>query len=123
MRIVENSIEAIEGGRFRLILTLEPGKEDVSEVAEKSIGSGPSGNGAVPDKIVRALINAPDHTLTLAELHRIVGGNPGTVSRQAWTLATNAPDLQIRLRGWVFSPDRGMYSLTAPAIRKLGRTR
>jgi hypothetical protein len=122
MRIVESSIEAIEDGQYRLILTLGPGEDERGEVSDSPIGSGPSGNRAVPDRIVRALIDAPDHTLTLADLHRIVGGNPGTVSRQAWTLATNAPDLQIRLRGWVFSPDRGRYSLTAPAIREIGLT-
>ena len=122
MRIVESSIEAMGDGRFRLILTLEPGEDKRGGVSGQAIGSGPFGNEAVPDRIVRALIDAPDHTLTLAELRRIVGGNPGTVSRQAWTLATNAPDLQIRLRGWVISPDRGRYSLTAQAIRKMGMT-
>lgn len=121
MIILESSIEDIGGGRFRLITTFEIAEiNEKSEVRENPIGGGPTQTGAVPDRIVHALIRAAGHTLTLPELHQIVEGNPGTVSRQAWTLATNAPDLQIRLRGWVFSPERGRYSLTPEAIRFLG---
>lgn len=47
------------------------------------------------------------------------GGNPRTVNRQAWTLSTNAPDLQIRLRGWVVSPERGHYALSPAARERL----
>jgi len=123
MRILESSVEDIGAGQFRLSLIFEMNDEIAEEASENLIGSGPAQAGAVPDRIVHALIRAPKHTLTLTELHQIVEGNPGTVSRQAWTLATNAPDLQIRLRGWVFSPERGRYSLTPQALGVLGETR
>jgi hypothetical protein len=124
VRIIESSFEDIGGGRFRLITTFETTEGDAKGRASGSpIGGGPAQTGAVPDRIVHALIRAPEHTLTLTELHQIVEGNPGTVSRQAWTLATNASDLQIRLRGWVFSPERGRYSLTPEAVRLLGETK
>ncbi len=123
MRILESSVEDIGGGQFRLNLTFETSEASAEGTSENPIGGGPAQTGAVPDRIVHALIRAPGHTLTLTELHQIVEGNPGTVSRQAWTLATNAPDLQIRLRGWVFSPERGRYSLTPQALGVLGEKR
>lgn len=118
MDIIDSSFEDIGDGQFRLVLTF---RADIGKSKSSAIplGSGPSETGAVPDRIVHALIQTPSHTLTLAEIHELVDGNPGTISRQAWTLATNAPDLQIRLRGWVFSPDRGRYSLTPEAIGTL----
>jgi hypothetical protein len=48
------------------------------------------------------------------------GGSPRTVNRQAWTLSKNALDLQIRLRGWVVSPERGHYALSPAARERLG---
>jgi hypothetical protein len=120
MTIIEASVEDTGDGRFCLTVIFEVPKGEASDSKITQIGGGPAPTGAVPDRIVRALIQAPEHTLSLAELHQLVEGNPGTISRQAWTLATNAPDLQIRLRGWVFSPERGRYSLTPEAIRVLG---
>ena len=124
MKLVETSIEQVGPGRFRLTAILEEGIAASSIEATRSeskvgLGGGPAMVPAVPDRIVHALIQAPDYSLTVAEIQEIVGGNKGTVNRQAWTLANNAPDLQIRLRGWVFSPERGRYSLTAEAIRFL----
>jgi hypothetical protein len=120
VRIVTSSIEPLEAGRYRLSLILE---DDIprglsSEVSLSAIGSGPIQSGAIPDRIVHALIQAgPPYSLSLSQIQKVVGGNSGTVNRQARTLAKNAPDLQIRLRGWVFSPRRGEYSLTVAAIR------
>jgi len=117
VRVIESKVERLEGGRFRVTTILE---EDPSlakrEAAISEIGEGPTGN-AVPDKIVRALIKNKTRSVAMAEIQREVGGNPRTVNRQAWTLSTNAPDLQIRLRGWVVSPERGHYALS-PAARK-----
>jgi hypothetical protein len=117
MRIAESSVTELGGGRFHVSFTVEQGPVDEGA---RPIGSGPAPTGAVPDRIVHALIQAPEHSLSLSELHQIVDGNPGTISRQAWTLATNAPDLQIRLKGWVCSPERGRYALTPEAVKKLG---
>jgi hypothetical protein len=71
--------------------------------------------------IVVTLIRVRDHTLELSKIQEIVGGNRNTVNRQTWTLASNAPDLQQRLRGWVFSPERGRYALTSTAIQQVNR--
>ena len=120
LRILDSSVEEIKKGRYRMSVVFETVDDDLYGMPENPIGGGPAQTGTVPDRIVHALIQAPQHTLTLTELHQIVEGNPGTVSRQAWTLATNAPDLQIRLRGWVFSPARGRYSLTPKAVSVLG---
>jgi len=120
MAVFETTIENVGAGRFRLTVEFELPNPPPDTGSGNQIGGGPASTGAVPDRIVHALIQAPQHSLTLTELHQTVDGNPGTISRQAWTLATNAPDLQIRLRGWVFSPERGRYSLTPDAIRVLG---
>jgi hypothetical protein len=117
MRITESSVTDLGNGHFQVNFQLDANELNVTGI---EIGSGPAPTGAVPDRIVHALIHAPEHTLSLSELHEIVDGNPGTISRQAWTLATNASDLQIRLRGWVRSPERGRYSLTPEAIKHLG---
>jgi hypothetical protein len=121
MTIIESSFEDLGNEQFRLTIKFELPKPQATGETTGEIGGGPAQTGAVPDRIVHALIRAPGHTLTLTELHKTVEGNPGTISRQAWTLATNAHDLQIRLRGWVFSPERGRYSLTPEAVRVLGR--
>lgn len=118
MNIVNSTIREIAPGRFELnIEFLADEIRTHGEEAPHEIGDGPALTGAIPDRIVTALIQAPDHTLSLSQLRSIVGGNPGTVSRQAWTLATNARDLQIRLRGWVHSPERGRYALTPQALK------
>ncbi len=119
MKVVGISVEDLGEDRFRLMVDLEAEAPRIARKSESPIGGGPAQTGTVPDRIVNALIQAVDHSLTLSELHQIVGGNPGTVSRQAWTLATNARDLQIRLRGWVYSPERGRYALTPEAVRAI----
>jgi len=120
MVVIDTSIEGAGNDRYRLTIVFELPEKKLTDEITNRIGGGPAPTGAVPDRIVHALIEAPEHTLTLTELHQVVEGNPGTISRQAWTLATNAPDLQIRLRGWVYSPERGRYSLTPEAARVLG---
>jgi hypothetical protein len=121
MRIVSTTIEALEFGRFRMISILEVDPPNVTRSGNSSqhpIGSGPIESGAIPDRIVHALIQAgPPYSMNLSDIQSVLGGNPRTVNRQAWTLASNAPDLQIRLRGWVFSPVRGKYALSEAAIR------
>src|ERR1700674_895449 len=98
MRIVDTRIEPADEGRFCIVTTIEIDGPEVDENTEP-IGAGPTGS-AVPDQIVKALISSASGSMSLSEIHLAVGGNPGTVNRQAWTLATNAPDLQKRLRGW-----------------------
>jgi hypothetical protein len=119
MQIVETKVEPLDAGKFRISIIVEEDSGGASREAPMTrIGAGPTGN-AVPDKIVRVLINNRPHSMTLAAIQREVGGNPGTVSRQAWTLATNQPDLQIRLRGWVISSERGRYELSGAARQLL----
>jgi len=122
MKVVQNSIEKIGPQRYRLTTIIEGAitslsSETTATATKVELGKGPAKVSTIPDRIVHALIQAPDHSLTLSEIQNVVGGNKGTVNRQAWTLANNAPDLQIRLRGWVFSPERGRYSLTSDALR------
>jgi hypothetical protein len=119
VRVVESKVEHLDAGRFRITTILEEDASSVpAEAATSEIGEGPTGD-AVPDKIVRALIQHGPGSLAVAEIQREVGGNPRTVNRQAWTLSTNAPDLQIRLRGWVVSPERGHYALSPAARERL----
>lgn len=113
MRVLESRVEAAGRGRLRVTTLLGP--EDEPE--EVPLGEGPDTPGAIPDRIVRALIDAHPEPLSLSQLQATVKGNRGTVNRQAWTLATNAPDLQLRLRGWVISVGRGLYALS-PAARQ-----
>jgi len=89
-----------------------------SQRGHSDIGEGPTGR-AVPDKIVKYLIERDPEPATLRDIQHAIGGNAGTASRQAWTLATNAPDLQLRLRGWVRRVDRGLYQLTPAARARL----
>ena len=118
MRVVETKVEPLETGRFRITTIVEEEPPTECKASVPRIGDGPTGD-AVPDKIVKALIKHRPRTLAVAEIQREVGGNPGTVNRQAWTLATNAPDLQIRLKGWVVSPERGHYALSPAARERL----
>lgn len=124
MKIIASTVEPDGPGRIKVTTTIELSTA-LPEGAPPSvvIGDGPSGD-AIPDKIVRALIGEmPTHSLSADQLKRRLGGNPATVNRQAWTLAANAPDLQRRLRGWVVSPERGLYALSdaARAIIEQGR--
>ena len=125
MHVLEASIDPIEMGRFRLTLILGEDILESSEISRESStlpegASGPIQSRAIPDEIVHELIQAgPPYSLSLSELHERIGGNPATINRQAWTLATNQRDLQIRLRGWVCSPERGRYALTPAAIRNI----
>jgi hypothetical protein len=77
---------------------------------------------SVVDKIVRLLVaswrswegdGAP--SLPISHIKQAVGGNPGTVNRQARALAKNLPELKKALRGWVISPERGHYALSPAA--------
>ncbi len=116
MKILETRVEPDGPGRIVVITRIE--LEESAETADE-IGEGPTGE-AVPDRIVRALIDNLPLSLSLGEIQQAVGGNPGTVNRQAWTLANNASDLQLRLRGWVMHVERGRYALTPEAKRRLG---
>jgi len=109
VRVIETEVEVIAPSRIRVTTLIELGDE--TEEQSVVLGEGPTGD-AVPDRIVRSLIRESPTSMSLSEIQAEVGGNAATVSRQAWTLATNQPDLQIRLRGWVTSPERGRYVLT-----------
>jgi hypothetical protein len=119
-RIIDSSVERLDSHRVRVTTTIELGADEGSEVVYPiDLGEGPTGD-AIPDKIVRCLIDRGPGSVTLAELQNHVGGNPSTVNRQAWTLASNAPDLQRRLRGWVMHVERGRYALSPAARLRLG---
>ena len=115
--IVETRIEDAGHNRIRIVTMIDLGTSSADQHSEEPIGEGPTGD-AIPDKIVRYLIDRSPEDARLSEIQDVVGGNPGTVNRQAWTLANNAPDLQRRLVGWVQSPGRGRYELT-PRAREL----
>ena len=118
MRVLATTVESAGPGQLRVITTidLDPGTKPIPK--EEQLGEGPTGD-AIPDKIVRCLVAHTPASVTLAEIQKDVGGNPATVNRQAWTLASNAPDLQRRLRGWVVSPERGLYALSPQARERL----
>jgi len=116
MQVLETRIELGAPGQIVVTTVINIGDEAETPIAGGALGSGPSGE-AIPDQIVQELISSSPNALSLAELQQYVGGNPATVSRQAWTLATNAPDLQLRLKGWVESAGRGRYALS-PAARR-----
>jgi hypothetical protein len=124
MRIVETKIEAAASGRFLIMTTVEIDDKAMQETSDASpLGAGPTGE-AIPDLIVRALIDRAPESMTLNELHtlfdqEVESANRGTINRQAWTLATNAPDLQHRLRGWVVSAGHGRYRLSNAALEQL----
>ena len=112
MEVRDTHVEHIGPTVIRVTLVVDLAGQAQSGQAD--IGEGPTGE-AIPDKIVRYLIERDPEPATLRDIQREVGGNAGTVSRQAWTLATNAPDLQRRLRGWVRRVGRGLYQLTSAA--------
>lgn len=129
MKILETSVTQTGEGLWRIVTLVAhelPATAGASKSAEDlelsrgGLGEGPTGH-AVPDRIVRYLI---EHARgpkgeNMTRMRGAIGGNPGTVNRQAWTLATNAPDLQKRLRGWVQTVDRGQYALTPIARRRI----
>lgn len=117
--VIETRIEQLDSDRFRLIAVIDLQKGPREDDRSPQIGEGPTRD-AVPDKIVRFLIERSPEDAGLRDIHDAVGGNPGTVNRQAWTLANDAPDLQRRLVGWVQSAGRGRYRLTEAARKQLG---
>ena len=117
MRVVDTTVEAVAPSQIRVVTIIDLSAS--GDRLEDDLGEGPTGD-AVPDRIVRYLIDQGSSSVGLAEIQKAVGGNPATVNRQAWTLANNAPDLQRRLRGWVVSTDRGRYALSPQARRELG---
>lgn len=125
MRILETKVNSTEKGCFEITIIIEAEVSEYSRSLEEPLclpegAFGPIDSRAIPDEIVRELIQVgPPYSLSLPELHRRLNKNPATINRQAWTLATNQPDLQIRLRGWVHSPKRGRYALTCAAIRNI----
>ncbi len=116
MEIRDTHVEHIGPTAIRVTLVVDLAGQ--SQPGHADIGEGPTGR-AVPDKIVKYLIERDPEPATLRDIQRAIGGNAGTASRQAWTLATNAPDLQLRLRGWVRRVDRGIYQLTPAARARL----
>ena len=116
MEVTDAYAEHIGPTAIRVTLVVDLAGQ--SQTSHSDIGEGPTGR-AVPDKIVKYLIERDPEPATLRDIQREVGGNAGTASRQAWTLATNAPDLQLRLRGWVRRVDRGLYQLTPAARARL----
>jgi hypothetical protein len=117
MRVIDTTVEPVGPNRVRVTSTIELTADPADDRPE--LGEGPTGD-AIPDHIVRCLIDRAPSSVTLAEIQTTVGGNPATVNRQAWTLANDAPDLQRRLRGWVTAVDRGRYALSPAARLKLG---
>lgn len=124
--VLESRVEEAGPGRLRLVTTLGVVSGGGSG-SDGGRGQDPPGDGlgdgptrdAVPDRIVLALIAAGGTSMAAAEIKAKVGGNPGTVNRQCWTLAGNEPDTPHRLRGWVVSPERGRYALSAAARLRL----
>jgi hypothetical protein len=128
MRVVDTRVEAAGPGRFVIVTTVELGNRELAVdigIDQPILGDGPSSErGAIPDLIVQALIERAPEPITLRELQdlfdaEVDGANRGTINRQAWTLATNAPDLQRRLRGWVVSVGHGRYALSDAALEHL----
>lgn len=116
MYLIDCSTESLGGDRVRIVTTLDLSTGE-GQVPAPSLGEGPTGD-AIPDRIVKCLIDHAPDSVSLAEIRRYVGGNSATVGRQAWTLAENAPDLQHRLRGWVIKLERGQYALSLEAMRR-----
>jgi len=123
MHVIDTKVEAAGPNRFVIMTTVELGGPAAGVDVEPTLGEGPTDK-AVPDLIVRALIERAPEPITLRELHvlfdeEVEGANRGTINRQAWTLAANAPDLQRRLRGWVVSLGQGRYALSDAALDRL----
>jgi len=134
--VLETRIEDAGPGQLRVITTLGivaddgdaggsgggPGGETGGGTGpgqgDDGLGEGPTRD-TVPDRIVLTLIAGGGTSMAAADIKMKVGGNPGTVNRQCWTLAGNEPDTPHRLRGWVVTPERGRYALSAAARRRL----
>lgn len=134
--VLETRVEEAEAGQLRVITTLGIVADGVdadeagagphrgggggqgSGLDDDGLGEGPTRD-TVPDRIVLTLIAGAGTSMAAAEIKAKVGGNPGTVNRQCWTLAGNEPDTPHRLRGWVVTPERGRYALSAAARRRL----
>lgn len=116
---MSTEIEVIDANRIRVINVIDTSEPDNTNYeAGSNLGEGPTGM-AIPDQIVKVLIERGPGSVPISEIQKAVGGNPATVNRQAWTLANNAPDLQHRLRGWVVSDGRGRYALSIEAINHI----
>lgn len=128
MQVLESRVEPAGPGQVRVITTLRvTGDEedggaragtDKGVGVNDGLGEGPTGD-AIPDRIVRALISGGGGSMAAAEIKAVVGGNPATVNRQCWTMANYEPDTPLRLRGWVVTPERGRYALSAAAQRRI----
>jgi hypothetical protein len=119
MRILSTDVEVIDATRIRVVSVIDISEPDESiREPSSTLGEGPTRQ-AIPDRIVRFLIERGPGSVSISEIQRAIGGNPATINRQAWTLANNAPDLQHRLRGWVISDGRGRYALSVEAINEL----
>jgi len=119
MRVMSTEVEILDTNRIRVTSVIDTSEPDSSNHrVAPNLGEGPTGN-AIPDQIVKFLIERGPGSVSISEIQNAVGGNPATVNRQAWTLANNAPDLQLRLRGWVVSDGRGRYALSIEAINRV----
>lgn len=119
MRVMSTEVEILDANRIRVTTVIDTSEPDSSKDRPgPNLGEGPTGN-AIPDQIVKFLIERGPGSVSISEIQDAVGGNPATVNRQAWTLANNAPDLQLRLRGWVVSDGRGRYALSIEAIDRI----
>lgn len=120
MNIIETTVEDFGPGRIRVTSIIDLTTSMVeSGSTTPELGEGPTGD-AVPDRIVRSLITRGPGSVSLGDIYSDVGGNHSTVNTQAHALATNKPDLQIRLRGWVVRTERGRYALSPAARAKVG---
>jgi hypothetical protein len=116
MRVIDTTVEVAGPDRLRVVTLIDTAPDGGGDLG--AIGEGPTGS-AVPDAIVRALVRAHPSSVSLKDLHHQLGYPTATINRQAWTLATNAPDLQRRLQGWVTRAGRGRYTLTPAAVARL----
>jgi hypothetical protein len=119
VRVMSTNIETIDVHRIRVTTVIDTSEQSSSnDEAAPKLGEGPTGT-AIPDRIVKVLVDRAPGSVAISEIQKALGGNPATVNRQAWTLANNAPDLQHRLRGWVVSDGRGRYALSVEAINRI----
>jgi hypothetical protein len=58
--------------------------------------------------------------LATGSVRAVVGGNSGHRQPPSWTLASNAPHLQHRLRRWLVNVEQGRYALCPEPKNKLG---
>lgn len=113
-QVIDGAVEMIEPDVLQLTLTISVSSSPDPDYSPRSLGEGPTKD-AIPDRIVRELIRRAPEPVRVTDLQAAVGGNPATVQRQVWTLASDGPDLQLRLRGWVTNVGRGLYALSPGA--------